>query len=260
MSEYQTVTYQSANQVATVMLNRPNDLNAFNQALSRDLGAALRVAATDDEIRVVLLGGHGRAFSAGADLKSGMPSGQEVKRILQEEHKTALLAITQLDKPVISVVQGTAAGVGLSYALAADLVMMADDAFFLSPFANIGLVPDGGLSWLFTRTLGYQRAYQLAIECERIPASRCLELGLVNRLAPAADLMSQAQQWADSLAKRAPLALKLTKRAMRRAMEVSFGDTIDYEAELQVDCIESQDCREGIIAFLTKRPAQFTGR
>jgi 2-(1,2-epoxy-1,2-dihydrophenyl)acetyl-CoA isomerase len=87
-----------------------------------------------------------------------------------------------------------------------------------------------------------------------------LELGLVNRLAPAADLMSQAQQWADSLAKRAPLALKLTKRAMRRAMEVSFGDTIDYEAELQVDCIESQDCREGITAFLTKRPAQFTGR
>lgn len=260
MSNYQTVTYQTDNQVATVMLNRPDDLNAFDQVLGRELKDALRTAAGDDQVRVVVLGGHGRAFSVGADLKAGMPTGQQVKQMIQGDHKSGLMAIYQMDKPVISIVQGTAAGIGLSYALAADLVMMAESAFFLSPFANIGLVPDGGLSWLLTQTIGYHRAYQMAIECDRIPASRCLEMGLVNRVVHEAELLSQAQQWASSLAKRAPLALKLTKRAMRRAMDTSFAETIDFEAELQAECIDSQDCREGIAAFLTKRPAQFSGR
>ncbi len=259
MSQYQTVTYEIKDSVATVKLNRPNELNSFNQQLSQELTSALLAAAQDSSVRAVVLGGHGRVFSAGADLKAGMPNGETVSKMLREIYKPGLLAMAEMDKPVISAVQGSAVGIGLSYALAADLVIMADTAFFLSPFANIGLMPDGGLSWLLPPIVGYQRAFQMAIECDRIPASRCLELGLANRVVPEAELQESTQAWARSLAQRAPLALAFTKRAMRRAQQMSFGEMIDYEAELQPTCIESQDCREGIAAFLAKRKPNFTG-
>lgn len=260
MSDYQTVTYEVAEGVATVMLNRPNAMNSFDGQLRAELAAALKTAADDADVRVVVLGAHGRVFSAGADLKAGFPDGPTVRHQLREEYKPSLVAIAEMDKPVISAVHGSAAGIGLSYALAADLVVMADNAFLLSPFSNIGLIPDGGANWMLPRELGYKRAFQIAIENERVPAARCLELGLCNRVVPAEKLLEEAQAWARELAARAPIALALTKRAMRRAAQMSFVDVVDYEAELQAECIDSEDCKEGVSAFLEKRKAVFKGR
>lgn len=260
MSHYQTVDYAVADGVATVTLNRPEAMNAFNDALRNELAAALQAAADDTAVRVVILAANGRVFSAGADLKAGFPDGAAVRHQLREEYKPALLAIAEMDKPVISAVQGSASGIGLSFALAADLVVMAQSAFLLLPFSNIGLIPDGGANWMLPRDIGYRRAFQIAIENERMPSARCLELGLINRVVADERLLEETHAWAHSLAARAPIALALTKRAMRRAAQMSFAEVIDHEAELQAQCIDSEDCREGVTAFLEKRKATFTGR
>jgi 2-(1,2-epoxy-1,2-dihydrophenyl)acetyl-CoA isomerase len=165
-----------------------------------------------------------------------------------------------MEKPVVAAVAGPAAGIGLSFALACDLVMMSEDAYLLSPFAAIGLIPDGGATWLLARTLGYHRAYQLCVESERVPAARCLELGLANRVVPADALDAESLAWAESLAERSPLALARTKLAMRAAMTSSFSETVAYEAHLQNACVESEDAQEGVAAFLGKRKAEFKGK
>lgn len=260
MSELTTVTYEVEERVAVIRLNRPDAMNAFDRTLRGDLTAALAQAAGDDAVRVVVLAGSGRVFSAGADLKAGFPDGEQVRRQLMEEYRPALVAIAEMDKPVISAVHGSAAGIGLSFALVCDLTVMAESAFLLAPFSNIGLIPDGGANWLLPRAIGYKRAYQIAIENERVPASRCLELGLVNRVVPDEALMSETLAWARSLAVRAPIALARTKRAMREAATRSYDEVLELEAELQAGCIESEDCREGVQAFLEKRKPDFRGR
>jgi 2-(1,2-epoxy-1,2-dihydrophenyl)acetyl-CoA isomerase len=148
----------------------------------------------------------------------------------------------------------------LSFALWCDLVIMADDAFLLSPFATISLVPDGGANWLLVRQLGYHRAYQLCVESERIGADRCVELGLANRAVPAAGLRAAAVAWAGQLAARAPLALAATKRVMRAAMDHDWASCFGLEAELQEQLRASADAKEGVSAFFEKRPPQFSGR
>jgi 2-(1,2-epoxy-1,2-dihydrophenyl)acetyl-CoA isomerase len=164
-----------------------------------------------------------------------------------------------MSQPVIAAVNGSAAGIGLSYALSCDLMIMADNAFLLSPFTTISLVPDGGLNWLLVRQLGYRRAFQLSVEAERVPAARCVELGLANRAVPADELMDEALKWAHSLAERAPLSLAATKKSMRHAASGSWASTFDIEAGLQDKLKNSQDCAEGIAAFFEKRKANFKG-
>lgn len=255
-----TVGYEMDGAVAVLTMSRPEVLNAFNETLAADLAEAVARAAGDDEARVVVLTGADGVFSSGADLKAGFPKDRRVEDVINARFKTTLEMIAGMEKPVIAAVGGPAAGVGLSFALACDLVMMAEDAYLLSPFVTIGIIPDGGATWLLARSIGYHRAYQLCIEAERIPAHRCLELGLANRVVPAADLRSQALRWAGTLAERAPLALARTKLAMRQAMNVSFGEAISIEAKLQNVCVESQDAKEGVAAFVEKRKPRFQGR
>jgi 2-(1,2-epoxy-1,2-dihydrophenyl)acetyl-CoA isomerase len=254
-----TVLYQRHGHVAVVTLNRPEVLNAFNRELAHALRDAMMRAAGDREVRAVVLQGAAGRFSAGADLKQGFPQDRRVEDLINTDFRPTLDMIAGMPKPVIAAVAGPAAGIGLSFALVCDLVIMAEDAYFLSPFAAIGLLPDGGATWLLARQLGYHRAYQLCIECERIPAERCLALGLANRVVPAAELEAQGLAWAQGLAERAPLALGRTKLAMRAAMTASLTETIAYEAQLQTACLESADAREGIAAFLAKRKPQFKG-
>jgi 2-(1,2-epoxy-1,2-dihydrophenyl)acetyl-CoA isomerase len=161
---------------------------------------------------------------------------------------------------VIAAVPGSAAGIGLSLALTCDLLIMADDAFLLSPFTTISLVPDGGLTWQLVRQLGYRRAFQLSVESERIPAARCVELGLANRAVPAAELQAAAQEWARRLSGRAPLSIAATKQAMRHAMDRDWASTYDVEAALQDRLVGCADNIEGIKAFFEKRKARFEGR
>ncbi len=244
--------------VATITLNRPESMNAFTTALRADLFEALELGGSDDSVRVIILTGEGRCFSAGADLKD-RPD-RSVGEILQTEYRPVLEKIAGLPKPVIAAVPGSAAGIGLSLALTCDLLIMADDAFLLSPFTTISLVPDGGLSWQLVRQLGYRRAFQLSVESERIPAARCVELGLANRAVPAAELQAAAQEWARRLTGRAPLSIAATKQAMRHAVDRDWASTYDVEAALQDRLLGCADNIEGIKAFFEKRKARFEGR
>ena len=254
-----SVLYETTGAVATISLNRPDSLNSFNQAMRIELAAASAQAREDTAIRAVILTGSGRCFSAGADLKAGFKTGAEVEQILKEEYRPSLVDIAEMDKPVISAINGFAAGIGLSYALVCDLSVMGENAFLLSPFGNIGLIPDGGATWLLPRAMGYMNAYEMAVENTRVPAARCMALGLVNKIVADGALMATAREWAMSLTDKAPLALARTKKMMRQSLTLSYTDAIDAEAALQHLCFDSADCKEGVAAFMEKRQPQFTG-
>lgn len=252
------VRYERDDSVAIITLNRPDAMNSFNTELRADVAAALEQARDDDAVRVVVLTGEGRCFSAGADLKAGID--RDVEEILQSEYRPVQEIIATIPKPVIAAVPGSAAGIGLSMALQCDLMIMADNAFLLSPFTTISLVPDGGLNWLLVRQLGYRRAFQLSVESERIPADRCVELGLANKAVPAEELQRAALEWARLLAKRAPLSLAATKKVMRTAADKAWSDAYDMEAKLQGELLGSEDNQEGINAFFQKRAPEFKGK
>jgi 2-(1,2-epoxy-1,2-dihydrophenyl)acetyl-CoA isomerase len=259
MRDLENVLYRRDDAVAIITINRPDAMNSFNTALRRDLLAAFRCAAADEPVRVVVLNGEGRSFSAGADLKD-IESAKPVSEILQQEYRPVLECMAALRQPIIGAVGGSAAGIGMTFALACDLLVMGDNAFLMSAFSNISLLPDGGLNWFLVRQLGYRRAYQLAIEAERIDAARCVELGLANRAVPAARLMDETLTWAHSLAARAPLSLAATKKAMRHALAHDWSSTFDVEAPLQQELRVSDDCAEGVRAFFEKRKPNFKGR
>ena len=253
------VKYEQHDGVAVITLNRPDAMNSFTSQLSFDLLDALEKAHHDEDVRVVVLTGEGRCFSAGADLKSGF-EGRTVFGKLQYEYRPVMSAIVTMPKPVIAAVPGSAAGIGLSLALTCDLLVMADNAFLLSPFTTISLVPDGGLNWLLVRQLGYRRAFQLSVECERIDAQRSVELGLANKAVPAAELQTAVLEWAQMIAKRAPLSLAATKKVMRLAMDHDWASSYNAEAELQQSLVGCDDNLEGVQAFFEKREPEFKGK
>ncbi|MBY0423277.1 MAG: enoyl-CoA hydratase/isomerase family protein, partial [Parvularculaceae bacterium] len=218
--------------ISLVTLDRPKSLNAFNGELRRRLIDALAAGSKDPAIRAIVLTGAERAFSAGADV-TDFASEMSVEDQLNTEYASALSIIQTTDKPVIAAINGAAAGIGMSFALTCDLRVMSREAYLMSAFANIGLVPDGGLSWLLTREVGYARAYQLAIEAEKIGAEKCLALGLINRVVDHERVVPEALDWARSLTRRAPLALAATKRAFRAAAQDGLRNAMAFEAMLQ---------------------------
>lgn len=252
------VNYDQKGGTAVITLSRPESMNAFTKELRADLQTALERARADDSVRVVILTGEGRCFSAGADLNDNVD--RPVTEILLHEYRPVQETIANIPKPVIAAVPGSAAGIGLSMALQCDLLIMADNAFLLSPFTTISLVPDGGMTWLLVRQLGYRRAFQLSVESERIPAQRCVELGLANKAVPAAELQSAALEWAQALEKRAPLSVAATKKAMRFAADNDWSHSYELEAQLQGELLGCEDNREGIAAFFDKRAPQFKGK
>lgn len=254
-----TAVYEQQDAVAIIAINRPDSLNGFTPELCVDLLHALEKANNDASVRAVVLTGEGRCFSAGADLKEGLTGERTVRGKLQYEYRPVLHTIAEMPKPVIAAVPGFAAGIGLSFALHSDLLMMADDAFILSPFTTISLLPDGGANWLLVKQLGYHRAFQLSIESERLSAKSCYELGIANKLVPAEELRSAAVAWAKELCNRAPLSIAATKKVMRHALDNNWASCFDMEAEYQQKLHDSNDAKEGVTAFLEKRTANFTG-
>ena len=255
-----TVLYEQQDNVAIISLNRPDSLNGFTTELCAELLQAFEKAQSDEGIRVIVLTGEGRAFSAGADLKQGFVGDRTTQGKLLLDYAPVLTAISEIPKPVIAAVPGFAAGIGLSFALHSDLLVMADDAFLLSPFTTISLVPDGGANWLLVRQLGYHRAYQLSIESERVTAARCLELGIANKVVPASNLRDASVAWAGELSKRAPLSLAATKKVMRHAMDHDWHSCFTMEAQEQQKLRESEDAKEGVDAFFEKRAPNFKGK
>jgi 2-(1,2-epoxy-1,2-dihydrophenyl)acetyl-CoA isomerase len=255
------VLYEQRGAVALITLNRPQNLNSFNNALRVALQGAVARAADDESVRAVVLTGAGRGFSAGADLAAGeMPNGTIVVKILEDEYGPTILRLANMPKITIAAVNGFAAGIGVGFALACDLVVMGEGGFLQVPFNRIGLVPDGGVCWQLVERLGHHRALEFALEAERVPASRCVELGLANRAVPDDQVHTAAVEWAARIAASAPIAARLAKRVMREAATTTLAATISLEAHAQSHCIESEDFREGVQAFLQKRPAKFVGR
>ena len=255
-----TVIYEQQDAVAIISMNRPDSLNGFTSELCEDLVLAFEKAHRDDSVRVVVFTGEGRAFSAGADLKEGFGGDRTTQAKLLFEYGPVLMAISQIPKPVIAAVPGFAAGIGLSYALHSDLLVMADDSFLLSPFTTISLLPDGGANWMLVRQIGYHRAYQMCIESERVSAEQCLDLGIANKVVPAKDLREATVAWAKEIGKRAPLSLAATKKVMRHAMDNDWLSCFTLESAEQQILTESDDAEEGVAAFLEKRKPNFTGK
>lgn len=262
MSDEQTVLYQVEAGVATITLNRPERRNAVTPEMLQLLRTRFEAASEDNRVRAVLVTGAGKGFCAGQDLSifGGIPEPDAVREVVLNYYRPLIESICRLEKPVIAAMNGAAAGAGASLALACDLRIMADDATLLLAFSNIGLVPDAGASWFLTRLVGYSRAYEIAISGERIPASRCTELGLANRVTAADTLLNDAQQWAQQVAQRPTIALGLTKRVMYQATMQDLAAILVAEAELQAQATLTADHREGVIAFVEKRQPIFKGR
>jgi 2-(1,2-epoxy-1,2-dihydrophenyl)acetyl-CoA isomerase len=243
-------------------MNRPERRNALNRALDRDLRTALDAVADDDAIRAVVLRGAGPGFCAGADLTvlQDATDPDDVYEHIMTRYRPIVEHLVTMEKPVLAAINGMAAGAGCALALACDLRVMAADAHLMVAFSNIGFVPDSGASWLLVRQVGYSRAFAMAAEAKPVPAERCLDLGLANRVVPADELHGAADAWAHELAQRPTLALGLTKQALHAAQHQSLGDTIETEAQLQKQAAASYDHREGVQAFLEKRDPKFKGR
>jgi 2-(1,2-epoxy-1,2-dihydrophenyl)acetyl-CoA isomerase len=255
-----TVIYEQQGAVAIISMNRPDSLNGFTTELCEELLLAFEEAQRDEAVRAIVFTGEGRAFSAGADLKQGFAGNRTTQGTLLFEYAPVLTAIAEIPKPVIAAVPGFAAGIGMSFALHSDLLVMAEGSFLLSPFTTISLLPDGGANWLLVKQLGYHRAYQLSIESERVSAERCLELGIANKIVPADTLREATVAWAEELSKRAPLSLAATKKVMRHAMDKDWFSCFTMEAQEQEKLRGTEDAKEGVAAFFEKREPNFTGK
>ena len=259
-----TVQSERRGAVTTIRLNRPESMNAVDVALGDDLLAALTEAAEDDGVRAVLLTGNGRAFCSGADLRSGFEptaSGHpNVQQALLDRFHPIILTLRQMPKPVVAAVNGAAAGIGCSFALASDLVVAGESAYFLLAFVNVGLVPDGGSSFLIPERIGFARAAELAMLGERLPAAKAVEWGLINRVVSDATLMEDAGALADRLAKGPTRSYAGSKRQLNAWQFSRMEAQLALEAELQQQMAESRDFMEGVAAFAAKREARFEGR
>jgi 2-(1,2-epoxy-1,2-dihydrophenyl)acetyl-CoA isomerase len=259
----ETVQLNVEDRVARVTLNRPQALNAWTPQLGVELMEALLSAERDPDVRVVVLGGAGRAFSSGADLKSiedSAPDGRpDVRALLREVYNPVILKVRTIPKPVIAVVQGAAAGIGCSLALAADLVLAGESAYFLMAFANVGLTLDGGASAFLPARIGHARATEMALLAERIPASTALDWGLVNRVVPDDELGELTARLASRLATGAPRSHAAIKRTLGERSDRGLAELLELEASLQQQLIESPDFTEGVAAFVEKRKPEFTG-
>jgi len=242
-----------------VSLDRPDVLNAFNSVLCKELLLVVEDVNADKNIRVAILTGAGRAFSAGADLTESLGPDANVIDQLNNVYKPVLMAITNAPQPWISAVNGAAAGIASAFAMCCDLTVMAEDAYIYQAFTAIGLIPDGGATWHLVHTLGRKRAYEMIVSGEKVRASKCLDLGLCNRVVASDDLLSETLSWAEELAAKAPLSLRYAKQALNDAIENSVADTISNEADLQHICITSEDAKEGVTAFMQKRTPNWKG-
>ncbi|EED34139.1 enoyl-CoA hydratase/isomerase [Luminiphilus syltensis NOR5-1B] len=263
MSDYETLEIQRIGSVAKLLLNRPSKMNTFNGTMRREFAMAARALNLDSSVRVVILGANGKAFSAGADLAEDpeeFGKGDLVHDVLNFEYKPGVMAVAEAPKPWIAAINGACAGVAYSYVMACDLVVMADNAFLYQPFAAIGLIPDGGSTWLLPQHVGSKRAFELMALGEKLRPEKAQEWGLINRVVSADALAEEALTLAQTLAEKSPLALRYTKAALKFSAEHGLADAIGNEAELQRVCIDSEDCQNAIAAFFEKRTPEWKGR
>ncbi|QDG77729.1 2-(1,2-epoxy-1,2-dihydrophenyl)acetyl-CoA isomerase PaaG [Labrenzia sp. PHM005] len=263
MTESPSVLSEFKDGVQTITLNRPDRLNAFNEDMHLALRGHLAAAAKSVETRAVLLTGAGRAFCAGQDLADeqmdAADAPPDLGYTLETFYNPLIRQIRALEKPVICAVNGVAAGAGANIALACDIVLAAQSAKFIQAFSKIGLIPDAGGSWLLPRLIGEARAKALALTAEPLQAQSAADWGLIWKALPDDSLMEEAQTLAKQLAGGATTGLALTKQLMQEAAGQSLDEHLDRERDAQQQAGRTNDYREGVAAFMEKRPARFSG-
>jgi 2-(1,2-epoxy-1,2-dihydrophenyl)acetyl-CoA isomerase len=261
---YETVEVNRDGAAVKIALNRPERMNAWSEGLSQDLLAVLREVAADETVRAVMLTGNGRAFCSGADLKDGADdavAGQlDTYTTLTQWYHPIVTTIRQMPKPVLTAVNGPAAGAGLSLALAGDLVVAAESAYFMLAFVGIGLVPDGGASLFVPSRVGFARAAEMAMLGERVSAAKAVDWGLINSAWPDAEFAAKAEALLTRLAAGPTRSYAGSKQELNHWMYDRMAAHLELEATIQGELATSADFIEGVSAFLQKRPPEFGGK
>ena len=261
---YQAILLEREGPLAIVTLNRPEKRNAIDRTMFDEVEAAFGELAADEGCRVVILTGAGGAFSSGADLASGAedvasrtaPGFHERMR----EVGRMIEAVASFPKPVIAAVSGVAAGGGCNLALVCDIVLASEDARFAELFVRRGLTVDMGGIWALPRRVGLHRAKELAFTGDFVDAKEAADMGLVNRVVPAAALLDEAKDLARRIAANAPVAIRLAKEGLNRSSTMTLAEALEYESQAQAICFASEDVQEGVAAFFQKREPEFRGR
>lgn len=262
---FETIRYEMSEGVATLTLNRPDVLNAVTEQMLIELGDAFRQADRDATVRAVILTGAGRGFCAGQDLqaiKDGYAGGGAIPSfgdMLRKRYNPVILRMRNLEKPILAAVNGVAAGAGCSLALACDLLIASEKASFIEVFVRVGLVPDSGSLFFLPRLVGFAKAMELCLSGEPVSAEDAARIGLVNRVVPPDALATTARDWARRLSKGPGRAVGLIKRGLNRSLASDLETMLEVEAQLQEIAGRTQDHREGVLAFLEKRPPKFQG-
>ena len=249
--------------IGIITLSDPGTLNAAGLDLMEELQSVFEDFAYGDKVRAIVLTGEGRGFCSGANLSGGragsQPNPNGPNESLLRTYNPFVSMVRKSPKPLVSAVNGVAAGVGVSLALMGDLIVAAESAYFLLAFRRIGLVPDGGATWMLPRHLGKARAMELMLLGEKLPAKTALDWGMINKCVPDAELMDAAMAYARALAD-GPASLGLTRNLVWEALDAPWHLQLEAEAYAQGQAGRTEDAREGIMAFVQKRPAEFKGR
>lgn len=251
---------EQIDQLLILTLNRPDKFNSFNREMALELQAELDRAASDKNIRAVLLTGEGKAFCAGQDLAEAIdPNGVGLKRIVDEHYNPIILKLRAINKPVIAALNGVAAGAGANIALACDIVLASKSASFIQAFSKIGLIPDSGGTYTLPRMLGLQLASALMITGDKLSAEEAQRFGLVYKVFEDAEFQAKIKEFAQGIAQMPTKGIALTKQLLNESFKNTLPQQLEMESRLQVESANSHDYKEGVNAFLEKRKAQFKG-
>jgi 2-(1,2-epoxy-1,2-dihydrophenyl)acetyl-CoA isomerase len=245
--------------VKRITFNNPARRNSVDFETMRRLTETIK-ESFEDETRVIIITGAGDSFCAGADLQAGLSGARDVTTDLREVINPGVLAMRSLPKPIVARVHGHAAGIGCNYALAADIIVASDQAFFSQAFIKIGLMPDGGGTYFLPRLVGYNKAFELMALGDQIPAGQAFEMGMINRVVHVSELDATVDTIAERLASAPAIALAKIKAGLANGLQSDLASALEFEAAGQGECFRSADFIEGVAAFLQKRKAVFTGK
>jgi len=266
--EFETIILKKEEHIATITLNRPERMNAVNAQMEKELLDALEDVAGDDDVRVVVIAGSGRAFCSGADIGvfSGWGEDMEagsidtMRRYLRSGFQKIPLTLQKMEKPTIAMVNGAAVGAGCDFAFACDMRVGSENARFRNGFVRIGLVPGAGGTWLYTRLMGLGRGLEFLFTGDLLGADEARHIGVLNRLVPAEDLEKETMELAQKIAKGPPIAIRLSKMQAYKALQSDMETALEMAAACQALCLSTEDNKEGVTAFIQKREAEFKGR
>lgn len=260
MTSYETLLTSAESGVLTIVLNRPEVFNAFNEKMKKELNDAVREAERDRSVRCLVIRGAGeKAFCSGQDLREHAGAKRSLRESLETSYNPLVRRIRSMEKPVVGMINGVAAGAGCSLALACDLRVMADHAKLIEVFIRIGLIPDSGSHWFLARMVGHARAFEYMATGRDIGAAEAGQVGLANLVVPGDRLEAETMKMATALAQGPTAAIGYIKRTLNRCGAADLDEILAYEAVMQQAASETADHAEGVKAFLEKRPAKFTG-